>query len=288
MLSVLDSATLWALLAPLDIHNKLAARSGYRGLEYFPLRIPHSQVRTGMLTPNVLNSVRSAHQSYRTERTLREVRKHPNKLLAAQSFVTLPEKFASLNDLVKLQQFLGKELPLVVYPPNKSLGEEQPEVFSLLANKLIEPSPELLGEWNVYTPVAFANEAVNQGYRLCLDLFHIRRDPTQGSQTRFGRWQDVIPSILPYTNEIHLSVGRRDFQSIFDSMEELGDIYFGQVNTGIIPMLELIKSSDWSGPIVTEIPASSIAKLMGKSVISPGTLTDAHRKIVNNLKQIMS
>lgn len=288
MQNMVDSSTLWSLLAPMELYSAIAGKAGYSGLEYLPFRIPHTQLKTGLLSKKALSSVRSAHQSFRTEKNLPGVRSHRNPKLAAQAYVTLPEKVASLKDLEKLQKALGKELPVVVYPPNEWMGETRPEIFEILENKLIQPAPELLGAWKTKTLEEFIRETLNRGFGLCLDLFHIRRQVSQGFQTQFGPWQEVLPALLPYTREIHLGVGRSDFQGPFDSMQELRDIYSGERKTDIVPMLELIKDSGWTGPIVTEIPATSVKNLVSDSrFTTPNILISAHKQIVGSLRNIM-
>lgn len=288
MQNMLDSSTLWALLAPIEVYSHIATQAGYSGIEYFPFRAPHTQVQTGLVTNSALGSIKSAHQSFRTERNWAEVRRHPNPKLAAQAFVTLPEKFASLGDLEKLQRELGNRLPVVVYPPNEWMGEVKPDIFDKLDNKLIQPAPELLGAWEVDTILKFLDKVKQGGYELCLDLLHIRRQVTQGFHTQFGRWQDVLPQLLPQTREIHLAVGRSDFQSPFDSAQELKDIYSGERKTEIVPMLEMVRDLGWVGPIVTKIPATSAKKLVSDAKIAtPSTLVSVHAQLINNIKEIL-
>lgn len=288
MQNMVDGSTLWALIAPIEMYSAVARRAGYSGIEYFPFRIPHTQVRTGLITRGALGSIESAHQSFRTERTLRHVRQHPDPKLAIQAFVTLTEKFDSLKDLAKLQRELGHRLPVVVYPPNEWMGETRPEIFKRLDDKLIQPAPELLGAWGINTATEFVNEARNRGYDFCLDLFHIRRLVTQGFQTQFGKWQDVLPVLLPHTREINLAVGRGDFDGPFDSMQELKDLYTRGRKSAIIPILEMVRDFGWTGPIVTEIPATSAKSLISNSrVTTPRMLISVHKQIVENLRSIM-
>ena len=289
MQNLMNTSTIWAIIAPIELYSTLAKKSDYSGIEYFPFRVPHAQIRTGLLTKNALDSITSAHQSFRTEKNLKDVRKHPNPTIAAKAFITMPEKFGSLADLQKLQRELGHKLPVVVYPPNEWMGESRPEIFKRLDNKLIQPAPELLGTWGVNTTDKFINEVKKRGYKLCLDLFHIRRQVGQDFQSQFGKWQEVLPVLLPETKEIHLAVGRNDFQGPFDSAQELKDIYFGERKTDIVPMLEAVRDCGWSGPIVTEIPANSAKNLISSSKITtPSMLIAVHKQIVTNIKEIMS
>lgn len=284
MQNLVDTSTLWALLAPIETFTNISKSAGYQGVEYFPYRIPHTQVRTGLLSKESLRQIDSAHQSFRTEKNLGEVKKHPRPILALKAFITMPEKVASLTDLKILQRKLGKLLPVIVYPQNEWAGETRPAIFDTLVNKLIQPAPELIS-----TLGQNMEKADQLGYKLCLDLFHIRRKVTQGFSTQFRPWQEMLPLLLPQTKEIHLAVGRQDFEGSFDSMAELVDLYYGTRRTDIIPMLELIHRSGWQGPIVTEIPANSITKLAGVSeILTPTVLVNKHRVIADNVRSILS
>lgn len=282
MQNMVDVSTLWAFIAPVEMYSAVAKRAGYSGIEYFPFRVPHIQVRTGLITNGALKSITSAHQSFRTEKTLKEVRNHPNPKLAAQAYVTMPEKFASLKDLEKLQKELGHKLPVVVYPPNEWMSETRPAIFNKLANKLIQPAPELIEALGQNM-----EKADKFGYKLCLDLFHIRRNVTQIFESQFGRWQDVLPVLLPKTKEIRLDVGRNDLNGPFDSMQELKDIYSNERKTDIVPMLEAIRDFGWTGPIVTEIPATSAKNLISNAKLAtPSMIVRVHSQIVENIKNI--
>lgn len=284
MQNMVDSSTLWGIISPIELHTSVAKKSGYDGIEYYPYRIPHIQVATHLITQQSLELIHSAHESFRTEQSIRAIMKHPNPKLAAQVFFTMPEKYTSLKDLSKLQKVLGIDIPVIVYPPNDWMGQERPELHDILRNKLIQPAPELINAFG-----KSMEKASGFGYKLCLDLFHIRRSAVQGFTTQFGPWQEILPTLLPHTGEIHLAVGRSDFNGPFDSAQELKDIYSGERKTDIIPMLELIRDLGWVGPIVTEIPATSAKNLISNAKIAtPNMLIQAHKQIVANIRKIMS
>lgn len=289
MLNLPDISTPWALLTPVEFFTLIARKACCSGIEYYPFRVPHTQLRAGLLGGQTLQSIHSAHQSFRTEKNFAEVRRHPNPILATQAFVTMPEKFASLSDLEKLQRLLGANLGLVVYPPNEWMGETTPAIFSRLKNKSIQPAPELLGAWGVNTTEEFLQEVQRRGFRLCIDLFHLRRRATQGFQTQFGPWQEVLPALLPLADEIHLAVGRKDFQAPFDSMQELKDLYSGDRRTEITSILETVKDLSWAGLVVTEIPATAANNLVSEAKLAtPSNLVRVHKQVAKNVKDILA
>ncbi len=283
--NLVDASAPWALAMPIEFYSFVAQQSGYSGIEYFPYRVPHIQIRSGMFSDFALNSIKSVHQSYRTEKSLKEVKEHPNPVLALQAYMTLAEKVDSLKDLEKLQTE-EPGIPAIVYPPNEWSGETRPTNFDRLSNKLIQPAPELLGGWGVNSAEQFVDEAIKRDYELCLDLYHIRRLPVQGFETKFAPWQELLPVFLPKTREIHLSVGRTDFRGPFNSVQELEDLYYGDERTEIIPMLAAIRNFGWSGPIVTEIPASSASRLVSK-ITTPGSIIKIHSRIVENVGALL-
>lgn len=288
MQNMVDLPTLYAFFAPLGYFSDVSQKSGYDGMEYFPWRLPDAQLRTGLASQGALDTITSAHQGFRSERSIKEVLKHPNPKLAAFFFVTTTERVSSLESLQKLQQIKGRNLPLVVYPHHEWQGENEYDLFKELAGKLVQPAPELLGRWGLNSVSQFAKAVTARGYSgLCLDLFHIRRFPTQGFNTGFAPWQEAIPQLLPDTKEIHLGVGRFDFKGNFDSMAELMDLYTGNSDTDIVPILEMVRDSGWRGPIVTEIPARAIAKIINKRLVTPRLYIEAHSRITQNLRQVL-
>lgn len=89
-------------------------------------------------------------------------------------------------------------------------------------------------------------------------------------------------------------MGRSDFEGAFDSMAELTDLYTGDNKTNIVTILKYIatleKTSETKIPVVTEIPADSIMKVLGKKgiIATPSKLIEAHAKIVKSIKNIVN
>ena len=291
MQNLLDKSTIWSLMVPTKYYANLAIKAGYDGIEYFPNRIfPDIQGRTGRFSDFAKKSIRSGHQSWRSEKTFQEAKRHSNPSLAILAFFLLPERNSSLKHLKKLQEEIG-DIPLVIYPPHLWKDEKNhPPIFKDLSTKLVQPAPELLEHWGVNNLQEFIKETSRMGYDgLCLDTFHLRRFPTQGTKSKFEDWKDILPLLLPHTKEIHIGVGRDDFKSNFDSMAELKDLYFNKRETDIIPILETIRDFGWKGLITTEIPSKSLRSLIPKkpNIITPQMIVFTHRRIVENLSEVM-
>lgn len=288
MQNLLDASTFGSILKPIKDYRVMAEDSGYGGIEFFPWRIPSVQIQLGLITAKDKAAIKVVHQSYRSERSLREVWQHPNRELAALAFLALPERIASLKLLKKLQGMLPDNIPIIIYPYHEWRGEEQYELFPRIKNKLVQTAPELLDRWQVKSAKEFVDEVSRRGFDgICLDLFHLRCHPTQGFTTKFKPWQESIPVLLPHTKLVHLGIGRTDSHGNFDSMEELKDIYTGARDTDIIPVLEMIRDANWNGPIVTQIPARSIGAIT-RQPFTPSRIVAVHGNIVENLSKILA
>lgn len=294
MQNMLDSATFYAAFFPIETYKRIAQQAGYQRIEYFPWRfLPNWQAFTRTITKETLSAIGSAHQSFRSERTIREVLAHPKRGLATMAFLALPERNASLKNLHNLQEKIrlttGEEIPLVVYPPHEHEGEKIPPLFNKLTNKLLQPTPDFFTRWGVKTIDELIATAVHKGYSgFCLDLLHLREKGSQGEQ--FPPWRKTLPKLLPHTAEIHVSVGRRDFQlEGSDSFRELTDLYTDSRKTEIVTILETIRDFGWKGPVVTEIPGSSLREVLSTKtlLVKPKDFIAAHQEIVNTLKGIL-
>lgn len=260
---------------PIGTHLRLSSEAGYDGTEYYPFQGPSFQLR---FTRPDTSQIFSSHESWGNGK-------------APYMFI-MREKIRSLNDSLILQTKAKNKFLNVVYPHEPSRGEIKPLQFEKLQYKIIQPTVDLMKEWKVDNINDFLAKAKSMDFRICLDLFHIRRATRNENSTIKEDWKTIIDSVLNYTDEIHLSIGRDDFNGPFDSMAELVDIYTGSETKDIIPILKYIKTKEEALgheiPIVTEVPADAIAKLLGKKnkVLTPCEISRAHRQIVNNLRSV--
>lgn len=291
MQNLLNKSTIWSIIIPTERYATIAKSAGYDGVEFFPNRIwPNIDGQNGSFSDFTKLMIKSGHQSWRSENTIKEARRHSNPSLAIQAFFLLPERNYSLKHLKKLQETMGN-IPLVIYPPHLWQGEYQhPPIFSDLNNTLMQPTPELLELWNISSIEGFPDAMKYRGYDgFCLDLFHMRRYPAQDYKSQLPHWKEILPVFLPHTKEIHVSVGRNDLKGNFDSMAELKDLYFNKKETEVVPILEAIRDFGWKGLITTEIPSDSLKPLIPTSskILTPKIIVDTHKIIVDNLKKIM-
>lgn len=287
--NLFDKSILYTAAWPVEAFVDTIQKSGYRGLEWHPLRgiFAGAQMSLGLVSKHSKDAVRSLHQSYRSEKSLREAWHHPNRSLAMISYVLLPERVSSLNDLERLQRVVGRELPVVLYPENP--GEES-GTSRKFAEKTFQPTPEVMHRWNVKTVEELATEAYKRGYTgLCVDLFHMRAQNV--GEIGLSPWQETLPQLLPHAQEIHVAVGRTDIkQGQIDTEQELRDLLSGRGDSELLEMLRMIRESKWTGRIVTEIPAFALhaVRASRSTFSSVNDLIEDHRRIVGNIQDLLA
>ncbi len=237
---------LWPMGAVLDTIRE----AHYRGVEWHPMRTwAGMQMRAGLISQDDKNAFVSLHQSYRNEKHFREAWNHPNRGIAVASYFLLPERVSSLDNLERAQEVIGRTMPVVLYPSNE--GEES-GLDRPFGEKLIQPSPEVMEIWGVQTSQEFAEEAQRRGYKICLDLLHVRRVGRMGLS--LGPWQQAFEYLLPDTSEIHVPAERSDQKQSIDTQNDF-QAFLTKRGT-IIEMLREIRNSGREYRVVTEMKNS--------------------------------
>lgn len=290
-MSLFDKSTLYTAFLPMGSLVNIAKESGYGGFEWHPLRgtVSGLQVNSGLIGKDSKDAIVSLHQSWRSEKSLAEALKHPNRSLATIAYVILPERIASLNDLEHLQKVLGKKLPVVLYP---SLPDEESGTERDFGEKIFQPYADIMARWGVKTVDELISEAYKRGYTgFAIDLFHMRRPNIDG--VGLNPWQETLPQLLPHTKEVHISAGRTDLHYVKgmpDTESELKGLLDSKGDTELLQMLRAIRESGWKGRVVTEIPAIALHQLRREAGQSSSikTLIQDHRKIVGNIQDILA
>lgn len=256
-----------------------ALEAGYRGHEWYPLRnttLVGFQTNTGLLPQYVKDNIRSAHQSWRSEKSLREAYNHPNRQIALESYVLMPHVDSSLGSIDRLQRTVGRKLPVVIYPDTVA-GRRQWD----FEESTYQPDITVMKEFGTTNIQEMLEEGRRRGFTsLTLDIHHM---------LTLGSWQDVLPQLLPYATEIHVALGRIDDQTDPETEQKLEDLYFGRKGSEIYQILEMIKKSRWTGRVVTEIAYQALKNLRTKnkdSILTKDFMED-HRRIVDSLKEAL-
>lgn len=296
LVNYFDISTFYTAFWTVEHLVNVAYESGYGGLEWHPLRpilnlpIPFPlsglQIKMDWINQYAKDSITSFHQSWRSDKSIRETFSRPNWKLAFFSYLVFPERVESLEYLEKLEQIFKKRLPVVLYPcrRNESSGTERP-----FAKKMLQPNLEGIREWGVKSCEELIHQMYARGYTgLCLDLYHLR----ERGEIDLNPWQKTLPKLLPHTQQIHVSAGRIDDKigTSIDTLGELRDLLKGTFTTDLPVILKAISEFGWRGPVVTEIPAAALCQLHGgsKKLLSPKTLIEDHTKIVGTIKHFLS
>lgn len=200
--------------------------------------------------------------------------------MALQSYAFLPHRDTSLRSIERLQQVLGRKLPVVLQPPAKAADSGVGHSFG---EKLIQPSQELMRLWGAIRPGQLTEEARYRGYTgFCLDTFHLR----ERGFLSLSDWRQTILQLLPFTKMVAVSAGRVDMgtEHNIPTMNELGDLINNTSSTDLPAILGFIRDQGWSGPVVTKIPAAAITLLTCRKF----NLVDDHSRIVETIGNLMS
>jgi hypothetical protein len=255
--------------------------AGYDGMEWHSLRnttLAGLQANIGLFLPNSAKDyIHSAHQSFRSEKSLREALNHPNPKVAIGAYGLFPEANSSLREIEDLQGKIGRKLPVVVYPYTPA-GRQNWD----FREKTYQPNTDVLEEFGASSIDEMIERGKEKGFSaVTVDIHHM---------LTLGPWQEVLPQLLPVASEIHISVGRIDaLEEDPNTEQKLEDLYFGRRGTEIYQMLEAIKNSRWSGIVVTEIPAEALKRLRENNpdLVSTSNFVEDNRRIVDNLKEAL-
>ena len=109
MLSLLDPSStvnkIRSMIRPFQSYVAMVAEAGLDGIQWTPLNLPVAgmQIRSHMVGSADTDSILVAEQSWSSGLTF-------------STYITMEERVASLRSLARLQQFLGRKLPVVLYP----------------------------------------------------------------------------------------------------------------------------------------------------------------------------
>lgn len=286
VMNLFDKSTIYTAFYPVSAYVDVIESAGYRGMQWHPIRntVAGAQMNAGLIGLSDKGAITSGHQSWRNEKSFREAYNHPNRAIAMASYILLSERMASLDDLEKLQRTVGRKLPVVLYPEYE---DEESGTSRNFGDKTFQPTPEVMRRWDVRTVQQMIGEAKHRGYTgFCVDLAHLRGESVDGYT--FNPWQETLPQLLLFAQEIHVSAGRFDM-GYEKTQEELRDLIQGTGNTELSAMLECIGKSGWIGRVVTEIPAMALHGLRGnKPFMSVKNLAKDHGEIVYHIQTLLS
>lgn len=264
----------------------VAKDCGYSRVEWHPIpTFSGTQMKAGFISDKTKNAIASIHQNTPKQETLSAAWNHPNRFLAILHYVFLQNNRQSLDSLEYVQKVIDKKVPMILYPPIKR-GESGTNRDFI--EKLFQPTSDIMHMWKVKTVKQLIAQSKRRGYTgFCLDTFHMRKKAVDGID--LNPWETNLKSLLTFTKEIHLAIGRGDIiQSDINSQRELVDLINNNRKSEIFQILRSIKSFGWQGEIVLEAPAKALFAIAPHKKPTVDLLIKYHKTIVRNLSSFFS
>lgn len=272
-----------------EAFGEYAKDMGYDGYEWHPTRNMVSSREMNRGKKNQSLEILSAHQSFRSERTLydvvRAVKETPERgALLLASFLFLPYRPDSLNHIERLQDAVNKKLPVVLYPPKDP--NEDSGVQRGFGHNLFQPTQEVMDIWEVKTIEELIKAYPHKGYDgFCFDTTHSA--VLGGIDLRDNA--SALRLVLEHTQEVHIRPGALDMQFKYNQKDPLADLrqFIGGNKDLWFPQYLANIAENWKGGfVITEVQASAINALhkegSGKDM-TIDQLMDYHRQIIENL-----
>lgn len=190
-LNMLGASSAGLTVASAARQIEVAKRAGYEGVEWTPQRTPSGiQVAQGWLSEDDKAYMRSLQQSYRGERSIGEAWRHPNRTLALVSYGLLPERIDSIHQLQQIQTHLGRNVPVVLFPPHA--GEQQSVSSEVFSDRTFQLTAEVMLRWGTLTVDEVVQEYAHRGFdHFCLDLTHMQAEHSFAEEP-------LYPSEIPH------------------------------------------------------------------------------------------
>jgi len=286
--SILDQATIrQALTWSIADHVARAKSTGYNGVELWPQgRKPLSQIKSGELSQAERNGITSTHQTVAKDladaiRTF--------SLPDIEVSLMMAERFKSLDYLEKIRLLVDRDIPVVLF-------SSAPKDFletTKYREKGVQTDPALCAEIGATNAEEFVEAVLEMGFtNVVIDTHHLRRPNIEtGGENPLSDWQKSVPVLLPYTNEIHVGLGRIDYGGVprTEIDAELWDFMNdGRRNTNVVRLLRSIAGTGWNGLVVLETRPSAIKDVFEQRgfELSERNLLDSFERIRNTLYQI--
>jgi hypothetical protein len=271
---------------------------GIDGYEWHPTKNMTSshEINNGNIRGNFRESILSAHQSYLGQRTLFDVGKAISQKpgqwpLIVGSYVFLPYSVDSLQNIVTLQEVVGKKLPVVIYPTEDN--SSQSSSLNSFGERLFQPTQEVMNIWGVKTIEELLEMYPDKGMDgICLDTTHSR------ILANIDLRKDLraLKLVLRHTKEIHIRPGALDMQSHYNQKDPLGDLrqLLGNDENAWYPMFIKSISGSWEGGrIITEVQTQALEafhkETYGKDVaVNLDIILYYHKQITDNLGRYLT
>lgn len=270
--------------------QKTAEEAGYDGITVMPTRMIAKETRGS--SPEETRLILAGNQSFRGEKTLRDVLKHPNPVLALQVFLTLPHNTASLKTLKTMQE-KREQLGLPAMPVTLQTAEEaQKEEAKAVKRKGLILTPDNYEKPGTPSldklPDVLEERGINN---LVLDTYQIRRL----SNNPLANPKELIYELWKHTSITVVSLGREDLptdRSDF-SHADLSNLFHGDEGGEIYDVLhtmrETMNNTGHVPTFVVQIPESGLRVLKGAGgdIVTTDMAIEIHARVLGNLKKAL-
>jgi hypothetical protein len=180
----------------------------------------------------------------------------------------MPEVVNSSKWMRGVNQNLGKELPMVMYPqPDPELDRHQVELAGP-GLKLVQATDYVAHIFGAETPEDFVRILKARGYDgVIFDTAHMHKDRYhgQGLLPVISDLDRSLPALIPHAYGVHFAAGRtdiaRDSESFqHDTMQDLDNALVGRFVGPTAQIMEAAKQSPNMRYFSVEIPSTSLGE----------------------------
>lgn len=290
----------------LDRYIQFAFSRGYEGLELYPIRSLFGSLSKQMLSDLQLGIektwIKSLHQSFRSEKTLGDIIRHPNSMLALKAFISMPERNASMQHLLNMQNQIG-DVPTVIFP-HHGVGEivggkiwnepEYPEIDKL-RNRLFQPTANLMHRYQLSSFDQIVDRLVANGMfdGICFDTHHavvpfqIKNDEGKVvKEYKLGNWREMIDDHFNLIRLVHIRFSSPEEEHHDEnSFDDLVNILKGNHDNTTSDMIKHLMNNGYEGDFTVEVPSAVISA--ARSSINVFFNIDLHRRLTYHLSKLI-
>ncbi len=228
-------------------------------LDFWPVQpTPSLQVAWGRLFWEDRAAIVSASGSFRSERSLQDAWRHPNRALAVAGYFLFPHRdnYNTVDLLTRqIRRHDGRRLPVVQYPEtSREIRDE------ILTPRLVQPTPEEFIRQRVKSAEDLDRYLTTNGFDgFCFDTLHSRFLFTDLT------FRHLFREVIKRTKLVHLSLGRTDAQRQgypVDNKKDLTDVLSAPINQNsqISRLLREIRDTGFNSFYVLEVTADSLSE----------------------------
>lgn len=268
-------------------YNTIAHKAGYDGNAITPTRRTTYEAH-GVDTSTCL----AFHQSFRSERTPLGILAHPNKLLAAQAFLTFRHRYDSLVTIHQLQELhadtTGDILPIVFQIPD-DIRHKSAEPIK---NKVLITSPENYSGIGAQSVADYNQKVKDLGFDggHSVDLYQLQRRNINGSKSPFQNLDHSLPLLWGNTSIAIISF-RDDFGPNYETPEvqvkQFLETNGSDVSFYLEQLRRLMNSTGHVPLFEIQVPHSVVAAHYRSPIATQDMVVELHNKLQQKVRSAL-